>query len=124
MEIKGRLFAILEEQSGTTAKGTWKKQEFILETIEQFPRKVCISLWGDKTEFLRHFTIGDEINVQINLESREYNQRWFTDVRAWKIEKESGQASAGSAQQVQNQSQEIVEGSKGEFNPTTEDLPF
>ncbi len=123
MEIKGRLFAILEEQSGTTAKGTWKKQEFILETIEQFPRKVCISLWGEKTEFLRHFAIGDEINVYINLESREYNQRWFTDVRAWKIDKESGQTTV-STPSVQNQTQEVADGSKGDFNPTTEDLPF
>lgn len=89
MEISGTVLSLLPLQTGQGKNGTWKKQEFILETPGQFPKKVCISLWGDKVDENRLST-GDKITASINVESREYNGRWYTDVRAWKIQKESG----------------------------------
>ena len=74
MEIKGRIIHVLPLQEGVSKAGNpWKKQEYVLETEEQYPRKVCFNLFGDK--------------VDQYLESREFNGRWYTDVRAWKIEK-------------------------------------
>lgn len=92
MEISGTVVNLLPMQTGQGKNGVWKKQEFILETPGQFPKKVCISLWGDKVDENK-LSSGDKITASINIESREYNGRWYTDVRAWKIQKGSGGAS-------------------------------
>jgi hypothetical protein len=67
-----------------------------LETPGQFPKKVCISLWGEKVDENK-LSPGEKITASINIESREYNGRWYTDVRAWKIQKDSGAASNRNA---------------------------
>ncbi len=92
MEITGIVVSLLPMQTGQGKNGVWKKQEFIMETPGQFPKKVCLSLWGEKVDENR-ITMGDKITASINIESREYNGRWYTDVRAWKI------AKGGSSQQ-------------------------
>ena len=86
MEVKGRVTQLLPQQSGMGKKGPWKKQEFVIETQSQYPKKVCFSVWGDKIDQF-NLAIGDIINVFVELESREYNGRWYTEARAWKIEK-------------------------------------
>lgn len=93
MEITGRIKQFLPEVTGEGRNGTWKKQEFILETQDQFPKSVCIAVWGDKIK-LSDFNMGETITVSINIESREYNSRWYTDVKAWKIVKEGATTSA------------------------------
>ncbi len=90
MEISGTVVNLLPLQTGQGKNGTWKKQEFILETPGQYPKKVCLSLWGEKVDENR-LNPGDKITASINIESREYNGRWYTDVRAWKIAKQTGQ---------------------------------
>jgi hypothetical protein len=90
MEISGTVIGLLPLQTGQGKNGTWKKQEFILEIPGQFPKKVCISLWGEKVDENR-LSEGEKITASINIESREYNGRWYTDVRAWKIARQSGQ---------------------------------
>jgi hypothetical protein len=86
MEVKGKVIQLLPLQSGMGKKGPWKKQEFILETQAQFPKKICLSVWGDKVDQY-NLSIGDELTVAVDLESREYNGRWYTEARAWKIDK-------------------------------------
>ncbi len=76
---------VLAVQTGEGKNGTWKKQDFVIETDGQYPKKVCLTIWGDK--FNETFlTIGNELLVSFDAESREYNGRWFTDLKAWKIE--------------------------------------
>ena len=87
MEIKGKVIEILAIQSGEGQRA-WRKQDFIIETPSQYPKKVCISLWGEKIEDAA-LKVGEEISASIDLESREYNGRWYTNVRAWKIEKQN-----------------------------------
>ena len=97
LEITGRLVQKLEIQSGIGKTGSsWQKQDFVIETIEQYPKKVCANLWGDKLDILSTLEIGDTIIVSFNVESREYNGRWYTDIRAWKIEKQGIQAPASA----------------------------
>ncbi len=91
MEVKGRIIQLLPLQTGTGKKGQWKKQEFILETQAQYPKKICFSVWGDKVDQYK-LSEGDVVTAAIDIESREYNGRWYTEVRAWKIDK-SGQQS-------------------------------
>ena len=93
MEISGKLYKILEAQSGKSAKGEWKKQEFIIETEEQFPKKVCIANWNDKID-LKSIAIGTALTLSVNVESREYNGKWYTDVRVWKMESKQNESSS------------------------------
>ena len=88
LELEGRIARKLNVQTGTSARGTWSKQEFIFEYQEgNFPTQVCMNVWGeDKVRDLDKYQVGDKVKVSFNLSSREYNGRWYTDVRAWRIE--------------------------------------
>lgn len=121
MDITGKIIQIQPLLSGQGKNGEWKRQEYILETIEQFPRKVCISVWGDKVD---QFAIqqGETVTFSINIESREYQARWYTDVRAWAVKRET-------AQPVGGQSATVAYPVENPFGGETEsssvdDLPF
>lgn len=88
MELTGKIIKILALQTGTGKNGTWKKQEFIIETAAQIARKVCFSLWGDKIDQF-NLQEGEDAEVSFDLESREYNNRWYTEAKAWKIVKKA-----------------------------------
>ena len=98
MELEGRIAQKLAVQTGTSARGTWSKQEFVLEYQDgSFPAQVCMNVWGDdKVRELDKYQVGDKIKASIKVSSREYNGRWYTDVRAWKIEPAGAQQSAPS----------------------------
>lgn len=92
LDIKCKLLDKLAVQSGTSARGPWSKQDFIVETLEQYPKRICMNVWGtDKVNELAAYQPGETLNVSINIESREYNGRWYTDIRAWKIQKEGAE---------------------------------
>lgn len=84
MEISGKIVRVLPEKSGQSARGPWRKQDYILETRSQYPKQICFMVWGDKID---EFGIqeGQELQISIDIESREYNERWYTDVKAWKV---------------------------------------
>ncbi|GAA4409573.1 DUF3127 domain-containing protein [Nibrella viscosa] len=86
LELTGKLVKVLPEVTGQGKNGAWNKQDFVIETIDQFPKKVCMTAWGDKTNDLQQYSPGDTLKVTVNIESREYNDRWYTDVKAWRIE--------------------------------------
>ncbi len=85
MELKGKIIQALPEQSGTSQRGPWRKQEYVIEIPGDYPKQVCFMAWGDKID---EFGIqeGQELTVHFDLQSREYNGRWYTDVKAWRIE--------------------------------------
>lgn len=84
--LEGKLVKMLDLQQGVSTRGAWKKQEFILETEEQYPKKVCIACWGERVEDITKYAPGSMLKVSVNLESREWNNKWFTDIKAWRIE--------------------------------------
>lgn len=110
MEVSGKIIQILPEQTGTSARGEWSRQDFIIETNEQYPKKICISNWGKKAD-LGAAPVGTEVTCHINIESREFNNRWYTDVKVWKMEI----ASAGSAS--------AAPGGDAPF-PSADNMPF
>lgn len=87
MEISGKIIADLQETSGQGRNGMWRSKDYVLETQEQYPKKVCFNLFGDRIDKFP-LTVGDEITVSFDIESREYNGRWYTSIRAWKVEKQ------------------------------------
>ncbi len=118
LQIKGRLDAILPLQSGQSKSGKdWQKQEFVIETEEQFPRKVCFTLFGDKISLLQGFQPNEGVEVYFNVESREFNGKWYHNINAWKIEKAS--ASDNDSQVPEYKMEDIP----GEL-PADNDLPF
>ena len=94
LEIEGRIARKLNVQTGTSARGAWSKQEFVLEYQEgNFPSQICMNVWGDdKVRELDKYQVGDKVRISFNLSSREFNGRWYTDVRAWRIEPAGGAA--------------------------------
>jgi hypothetical protein len=86
MEINGKIIRVLALQQGQGKNGPWKKQEYVIETTDKIPRKVCFSLWGDKIDQF-NLAEGMDIDLSFDLESREYNGRWYTEVKAWKVVK-------------------------------------
>lgn len=101
VELIGKYIESLPIRKGTSSKGgEWSVQDFILEVGGQFPKKVCISLWNDKIDALSKFTIGEDIKASIDIESREFNGKWYTNVKAWQIEKLSNQNTAQSLPEI------------------------
>jgi hypothetical protein len=97
LDLQGIVQQILAKQTGAGKNGSWQKQDFIVETKDQYPKKVCFSAWGDKTSNLEKLKPGDEVTVSFNPESREFNGKWYTDLRAWKIESTSAVANGGAS---------------------------
>lgn len=89
-QVKGTVIQILKSESGVSKAGKeWKKQEFVIETNEQFPKKVCFTLFGDKISLIDGITEGTEVEVFFSVESRDFNGKWFHNINAWKIESSS-----------------------------------
>ena len=99
LEIEGRIARKLNVQTGTSSRGAWSKQEFVIEYQEgSFPTQLCMNVWGDvKVRDLEKYQVGDKVKISFNLSSREFNGRWYTDVRAWRIEP-AGQAAPAQAE--------------------------
>ena len=93
LKITGTVKEVLEEQSGEGKNGLWRKQEFILETEGNYPKQICMVVWGDNID---QFGVKAEekLTAHIDIASREYNGRWYTDVKAWRVERD--QAGGGS----------------------------
>ena len=84
MNITGKIIDLMPLQTGMSKNGQWRKQDIVIETQEQYPKKVCVSIWGDKINE-SHLVIGNILDISFELESREFNGKWYTDVKAWKI---------------------------------------
>lgn len=112
MELKAKFVKLLDFASGEGKNGVWKKQEFLVETEGKFPKNVKIVAWGDEViDSLKGFTGGDDITAHIDIESREFNNKYYTDVKAWKIE--------GGSQKAPK-----VEEPKVSLAEDEDDLPF
>ena len=87
MEFEGTVFRIMPPTSGQSARGAWQRQEVIfdMKSQSQFPRKICVTFFN-KPEEVARLVVGTEYTVSIDVESREYNGKWYTDVRAWRVQ--------------------------------------
>jgi len=96
LQITGQVIDILEEAGGEGKNGPWRKQEFILEIPGQYPKQVCIVQWGDNID---KFAVqkGETLTAHIDIQSREYNTRWYTDIKAWKVVRSGGEAAPPQA---------------------------
>ena len=135
MEISGRLIQVLQEQGGEGKNGNkWAKCDFVIETQEKFPKKVCLTAWNDLIGTVKGLPMESEIKVSFDISSREYNGRWYTDVKAWKVEPGSGGAAPSAPSRNTNTSYSnsnaggnnggsVGEGSQERY-VSEDDLPF
>ena len=89
MEFEGVVWRVLPQIKGTSARGEWVKQEVVFELPGEINRKICVAFWGDRAQEAATLKPGETIAVSANVESREYNGRWYTEVRAWRINRKS-----------------------------------
>ena len=87
MEITGKIIAVLPANSGVSARtgNPWMSQEYVLETHDQYPRKVCFRVFGE--DRIKQFNIqgGEELTVSFDIDAHEYQGRWFNSVSAWAV---------------------------------------
>lgn len=124
MEIKGKIIVVLPERSGVSQAGKeWMTQEYVLETQDRYPRKIMFSVFGrDRIEqFDIH--LGEIITVKFDIDSKEYNGRWYNSITAWQVERENQQSVATEAPAVPPQSSDIFNQQQND-EPKKDDLPF
>lgn len=129
LQLEGVVKEILPMQEGEGRNGRWRKQSFILETASgQYPRHVCILVWGDKIDQFNLQT-GENVVASVDIESREFNGRWYTDVKAWKVEKKKAEmAPQATPDPIEDAFGPATSGAAPEADPfgaaTDDDLPF
>ena len=88
MELTGKIIAVLPERGGVSKAGNeWKIQEYVLETMEQYPRKMMFNVFGADRIAQFNIQLGETLTVSFDIDSREYNGRWYNDIRAWRVER-------------------------------------
>ena len=133
MEVTGRIILALPERSGVSARGAWKSQSFVIETHDQYPRKMVFDVFGE--ERLQRFNInaGDEATVLFDIDAHEYNGRWFNNIRAYDVRHVDATAAAAAGQPQAAAPQAIAQpaATQAPFPPaqpesseSTDDLPF
>ena len=85
MYIQGKVLNVFDIQTGESPRGSWKKREFILETYAKVPKTICMVIKGDAVDSIQ-VQNGDSLKVSVDIESREYKEKWYTEIRAWKVE--------------------------------------
>lgn len=148
-DITGKIIAVLPTKSGTSARGTqWSSQTAVIETHEQYPKRVAFDVLGDKiTEF--NLQVGEEVTVSFDINAREYNGKWWNSVNAWQVVRQGGQQAPvqggynvgnpqAGAQAAQAAQQAAMAGASGQTNSSnpfqpkqpaqpqgnSDDLPF
>ena len=87
-ELSGKIIAVLDQKSGISKIGTsWSVQQYVIETHEQYPKKMCFDVFGEDKISQFNIQIGDELKLFFDVDAREYNGRWYNSFKAWKIEK-------------------------------------
>ena len=124
MEIKGKIIVVLPERGGVSQAGKeWMTQEYVLETQDRYQRKMMFSVFGrDRIEqFDIH--LGEVITVKFDIDSKEYNGRWYNSITAWQVERENQQPVATEAPAVPPPSSDIFNQQQND-EPKKDDLPF
>ena len=129
MEIQGRIIDVLPLREGTSSKGAWKSQEYVVETHEQYPKKLVFNVFGE--DKINQFAIkqGEELKVSFDGDAHEDNGRWFNNIRAWSVQRvgdnnvQPTQPTTANSQPVQQQAvpqQQAAPQQQGK----SDDLPF
>lgn len=99
LKISGKVIAKGEMRSGISQKGEWVSQEYVIETNEQYPKKICFELFGKEKIESCDIGFGDEVEAFINIDAKEYKGRWYNSIRAWAVNKKGGNSNNQTKQE-------------------------
>lgn len=97
MELQGKVIAVLPERSGVSARGEWKSQDYVIETHDQYPRKMVFGVFGADRISRFNIQVGQEVTVSFDIDAHEYQGRWFNNIRAFDV-RQVDPATVGAAQ--------------------------
>lgn len=127
MELAGKVIAVLEPRGGVSKNGNeWKVQEYVIETHDQYPRRMCFDVFGaDKIQQF-NIQVGEELNVFFDIDAREWQGRWFNSIRAWKVERVNADAQQMSPMDAPFPPLNAAPAAPVDFSSSDEkdDLPF
>lgn len=129
MEIQGKIISALPERSGTSQRtgNVWKVQEFVVETHDQYPKKMAFEVFGEDRLQRFNIQVGQEVNIAFDIDAHEYNGRWFNSIRAYDVRQVDSQATvAAPAAEPENMAAidaPIADITEPAGDPS-EDLPF
>lgn len=88
MELTGKIIQVMDARSGVAKNSgnSWMVQEYVLETQEQYPHRMLFSIFGEDKIKQAAIKAGDNVIVSFDINCREFNGRWYNDIRAWKVE--------------------------------------
>lgn len=116
LELEGKIIEIIPEITGQSQKGAWVSQDFVLQTQEDYPKTICFSIFGRDKITEANLSIGDVVNIGINIESRNFKGRYYTSVKAWRVRKIGSTAQQTQKDAPQHQNASTVDAG--------DDLPF
>jgi hypothetical protein len=129
MEIQGKIISALPERSGTSQRtgNTWKVQEFVVETHDQYPKKMVFEVFGEDRLQRFNIQVGQEVNVAFDIDAHEYNGRWFNSIRAYDVRQVDNQAPVATPT-AESESVAVIDAPVANITESasdpSEDLPF
>ena len=123
MEFEGVVYKIMPVTRGTSARGEWQRQEVIFELPQEFSRKICVIFFNKESDVAR-LREGMTCTVSVNIESREYNGKWYTDVRAWRVQPKEETAAAPAMPDMPPFTEEPAYAAPAAPMAEVDDLPF
>ncbi|MCC8186419.1 MAG: DUF3127 domain-containing protein [Bacteroides sp.] len=122
MEFTGKIIAILPPRGGVSKQGNeWKAQEFVIESHDQYPRKMCFDVFGEDKLSQFNIQMGEELTVSFDIDARQWQDRWFNSIRVWKVERVAAGASFDAGSPVPPPAASAPEFIPGDVK---DDLPF
>lgn len=121
--ISGKVIQILEMVSGESKRNPgkmWHKQEYVIETYANYPRQVCFGIFGEDKIKNANIQLGEDITIQFEINSREYNGRWYTNIDAVNVMKG---AAPFQAPQANPYAQGGFPPAQGSTNPYQQQMP-
>ena len=108
-EIGGKIIAVLDKRNGISASTNtpWSVQQYVIETHEQYPKKLCFDVFGEDKINQFNIQIGEELTVYLDINAREYQGRWYNSFRAWKVERTTSQPSIPAQPVIDDEKDEL-----------------
>ena len=87
MELTGRIIAVMEPRSGVSARSgnPWMTQEYVIEVPGQYPKRCVFNIFGEDRIKQFNIQMNEDITIQFDIDAREYNGRWYNDIRAYNV---------------------------------------
>lgn len=129
MELTGKIIVACEPRGGVSQRtgNSWKMQEFVLETMEQYPRKCMFNVFGEDKLREMNIQVGEVLTISFDIDAREYNGRWYNDIRAWRVTRGAAAPAAPQMPPVMDipaPTQAPSANVGGEVSEPADDLPF